>query len=197
MRRALAWLVALPVLLAGSQAAHVLAYRWVYPEAHVRVRALVSTGHGYLSHLPLVLGVTGAVASVSLLLAAVDAARGRAARALPAWAFALLPPLAYALQEFLERSLHLGTFAWQTVLAPTFVPGLALQLPFALLAYVAARLLLRAAERAGRALAPARPRARRTAAALAVVRPVDVLPVAGNPLSRRQAKRGPPLPFPA
>ena len=171
MRRVLAWLVALPVLLAGSQAAHVLAYRWVYPEAHVRVRALVSTGHGYMNDLPLVLGVTGAVASVSLLLSAVDAARGRPARALPAWAFALLPPLAFALQELLERSLHLGTFAWQTVLAPTFVPGLALQLPFALLAYAAARLLLRAAERAGRALAPARPQVRRAAATLAVTLP--------------------------
>ena len=197
MRRALAWLVALPVLLAGSQAAHVLAYRWVYPEAHVRLQALVSTGHGYLSHLPLVLGAAGAIASVSLLLSAVDAARGRPSRALPAWAFALLPPLTFVLQEFLERSLHVGGFAWQTALAPTFVPGLALQLPFALAAYVAARLLLRAAERAGRAFAPSRPRLRRAAPTVAAILPVDAFPVAGNALSRRQAKRGPPLPFPA
>lgn len=196
MRRALAWLVALPVLLAGSQAAHVLAYRWIYPEAHVRLQALLSTGHGYLSRLPLVLGVAGAIALLSLLLSAADAARGRPARALPAWAFALLPPLAFVLQEFLERSLHLGTFAWQTALAPTFVPGLALQLPFALLAYVGARLLLRAAERAGRALAPERPAVRR-APPVVVARLVEALPVRGNPLSRLLAKRGPPLPSPA
>ncbi|HVP75439.1 MAG TPA: hypothetical protein VMS63_05400 [Gaiellaceae bacterium] len=193
MRRVLAWLVALPLLLAGSQAAHLLAYRWVYPEAHVRLEALVSTGHGYLSHLPLVLGVGSAIASLSLLLSAVDAARGRPARALPAWAFALLPPLAFVLQEFLERSLHLGAFAWQTAFAPTFLPGLALQLPFALAAYVAARLLLRAVERAGRALAPVRPPVRRVPAAAAAV-PVEALPVVGNALSRRLAKRGPPLP---
>ena len=196
MRRTLAWLVALHVLLAGSQAAHVLAYRWVYPEAHVRLRALVATGHGYLSHLPLALGAAGAIASVSLLLSAVDAARWRPARALPAWAFALLPPLAFVLQEFLERSLHLGTFAWQTALAPTFVPGLVLQLPFAALAYVAARLLLRAAERAGRALAPARPPMRRPPPAVFAL-PAEALPVRGNPLSRLLAKRGPPLPSPA
>jgi hypothetical protein len=197
MRRALAWLVALPVLLTGSQAAHFLAYRWIYPEAHVRLDALVSTGHSYLSHLPLVLGVAGAIASLSLLLAAVDAARGRPARALPAWAFALLPPLAFVLQEFLERSLHLGAFAWQTALAPTFAPGLALQLPFALVAYVAARLLLRAAERTGRAFAAAaRPRVRRVPPA-AAARPVEALPLRGNPLSRLLAIRGPPLPSPA
>jgi len=196
MRRALAWLVALPVLLAGSQAAHVLAYRWVYPEAHVRLQALVATGHGYLSRLPLVLGAAGAIASVSLLLSAVDAARGRPARALPAWAFAVLPPLAFVLQEFLERSLHLGMFAWQAALAPTFVPGLVLQLPFAALAYVAARLLLRAAERAGRAFAPARTAMRRSPPAVFTL-PAEALPVRGNPLSRLLAKRGPPLPSPA
>ena len=197
MRRALTWLVAVPVLLAGSQAAHFLAYRWVYPEAHVRLLALAATGHGYLSRLPLVLGIAGAIAAVSLLLSAVDAARGRPARPLPAWAFAFLPPLALVLQEFLERSLHLGTFAWQTALAPTFVPGLALQLPFALVAYAAARLLLRAAERAGRAFAPARPPVRRAQPAAAAAMPVEALPIRSNPLSRLLAKRGPPLPSPA
>ena len=197
MRRALAWLVALPLLLAGSQAAHALAYRWVYPEAHLRLQALVSTGHDYLSRLPLVLGVAGAIASLSLLLSAVDAARGRPTRALPPWAFALLPPLAFVLQELLERSLYVGTFAWQTVLAPTFAPGLALQLPFALAAYVAARLLLRAAECARRAFAPARPPVHRAPPAVAATARVDALPVRGSALSRRQAERGPPLPSPA
>ncbi len=196
MRRVLTWLVALPALLAGSQAAHFLAYRWVYPEAHVRLLALATTGHGYLSQLPLVLGAAGAVAAVSLLLSGVDAARGRAARALPAWAFALLPPLGFVLQEFLERSIQLGTFVWQTPFQPTFLPGLALQLPFAAVAYVAARLLLKAAERAGRALAAVRPRARRVRPAVAAV-PVEASPARGNPLSRLLAERGPPLLSPA
>ena len=153
MRRGLAWLVAVPLMLAGSQAAHVLAYRWVYPEAHVRLLALASTGHGYLAQLPIALGVGGAIALVSLFVVALDAARGRRARALPASAFAVLPPLAFVVQEVLELSLHTGTFAWHAVFAPTFLPGLAIQFPFALGAYLAARLLLRAAERLGRIFA--------------------------------------------
>lgn len=154
MRRRLAWLVALPTMLAGSQLAHALAYRWVYPQAHVRVLHLAASGHGYLAWLPLALGAAGAVAVIALVAAAVDAARDRPIRAVPAAAFAVLPPLAFVLQEFLELSLHLGRPGWQFVAAPTFVPGLLLQLPFAALAYLAARVLLRAAELVGRALAP-------------------------------------------
>jgi hypothetical protein len=89
----------------------------------------------------------------------VDTARGQGVGRVPPFAFALLPPLAFALQELLELSLHTGSIAWQACVEPTFLPGLALQLPFALLAYVAARLLLRAAVRLGRALA--RPRGAR------------------------------------
>lgn len=153
MRRRLAWLVAVPSMLAGTEAAHALAYRIVFPQSHVRVAALAVTGHGYLAWLPLVLALAGAASLVGLGTAALDAARGRTVGAVPTVAFALLPPLAFALQELLELSLHTGTFAWHAVAEPTFLPGLALQLPFALLAYLAARLLLRAAVRLGRLLA--------------------------------------------
>jgi len=162
MRRGLAWLVALPTMLAGTEAAHALAYRIVFPQDHVRVVALAVSGHGYLTWLPLALGLAGAAALVGLCSAALDAAHRRTVRALPAVAFGLLPPLAFALQELLELSLHTGTFAWHVFAAPTFLPGLALQLPFALLAYVAARLLLRAAVRLGELLTRA-PRLRTTA----------------------------------
>lgn len=154
MRRGLAWALTLPLVLLGTEAAHALAYRVVYPEAHTRI--LLQTGHGYLSWLPLALAVAGAVALAALGVAAVDAARGRPARDLPAWAFALLPPATFAIQEMLELSLHTGRFGWHAVLAPTFLPGLSLQLPLALAAYVAARLLLKTAERIGRALAQPR-----------------------------------------
>jgi hypothetical protein len=152
MRRCLAWLVALPSMLAGTEAAHAVAYRIVFPQSHVRVVALAVSGHGYLAWLPLVLALTGAAALVALGAAALDAARGRAVGAVPAVAFAILPPLAFALQELLELSLHTGTFAWHVFAAPTFLPGLALQLPFALLAYLAARLLVRAAVHLGKLL---------------------------------------------
>jgi hypothetical protein len=152
MRRRLTWLVALPAMLAGSQAAHAVAYRLVFPEARVRFHVLALTGHDYLQWLPLALGVGGAIGLVGFGFAVRDVACGRRVRELSPAAFALLPPLAFALQELLELSLHTGTFAWHAFAEPTFLPGLGLQLPFALLAYAAARLLLRAAVRLGRAL---------------------------------------------
>jgi hypothetical protein len=152
MRRSLAWLVAMPLMLAGSQVAHAVAYRLAFPQSDIRLRALLATGHGYLTWLPLALGAAGAVALVALGTAVLDSARGRDVRELPAVAFALLPPSAFVLQEVLELSLHTGTFGWHALLAPTFAPGLLLQLPFAAIAFLVARLLLRAAERIGRAL---------------------------------------------
>jgi hypothetical protein len=154
MRRSLAWALTLPLVLLGTEAAHALAYEVVYPQAHARI--LLETGHGYLTWLPLALALSGAVAFAALCVAAADAARGRPARDLPAWAFALLPPATFVIQEVLELSLHTGRFGWHALLAPTFLPGLALQLPLALAAYAAARLLLKTAERLGRSLAQPR-----------------------------------------
>ena len=192
MRRSLTWLLAVPLLAAGSQAAHALTYRLVYPGAPLRIHELAITGHGYLDRLPLALGVALSIALVALLVAVLDASRGRPARALPAWAFGALAPLAFALQEIIELSLHTGTFAWHAVAAPTFLPGVALQLPFSLLAWLVARLLLRAASRVGRAFAARPP----------VARPVPLVTPApaGASLPRARvlatslAKRGPPLP---
>jgi hypothetical protein len=154
MRRGLAWALTLPLVLVGTQAAHALAYDLVYPQAHERI--LLATGHGYLTWLPLALALAGAVSLAALCVAAADAARGRPARALPAWGFALLPVVTFVMQELLELSLHTGTFNAHALVAPTFLPGLLLQVPLALAAYIAARLLLQTAERVGRALAQPR-----------------------------------------
>jgi hypothetical protein len=160
MRRRLTWLVALPAMLAGTQAAHAVAYRLVFPDSSLRLHMLGASGHGYLNWLPLVLALAGAIGVVGLGAAVADTARGREVGSLPPVAFAVLPPLAFVLQEVLELSLHTGTLGWHAAAEPTFLPGLALQLPFALLAFLAARLLLRAAVRLGRLLADApRPQA--------------------------------------
>ena len=191
MRRSLTWFVAVPLLLASSQAAHFFAYRIVYPGTPLRAQMLLATGHGYLDRLPLVLGAAGAIALVALLVAVVDASRGHAPRALPPWAFGLLAPTAFVIQEYLERSLHSGTFAWHTAAAPTFVPGLLAQVPLALLAWVAARLLLRAAAHAGRALASPPPRL--ASEPLAFLVPAPPATPRTRVLARRLAERGPPL----
>jgi len=187
MRRGLAWALTLPFVLLGTQAAHALAYELVYPKTHLRM--LLATGHGYLTYLPLALALAGAVALVALCVAAVDAARGSPARKLPAWAFALLPPAMFAAQEVLELSLRTGTLGWRALLAPTFLPGLALQLPVALAAYIAARLLLRTAERVGSALA--RPHATRLAPPL-VVSPAAATLRSGAVVAGCSS-RGPPI----
>jgi hypothetical protein len=73
--------------------------------------------------------------------------------------FFVLPPLAFALQEFSERLLRAEAVPFQAALEPRFLLGLLLQLPFGLLALLLTRVLLRVVERIARSLA--RPRAAR------------------------------------
>ena len=139
--RRLAWLVSLGLLAAGNVVAHALTYRIVEPEEEARAHLLEETGHGYLD-LDLVLSLCVALVAVGLV--------GRVLagtvtdRAPSLWIFALAPPVGFAVQEHAERILHheaIATYA----LEPTFLVGLALQLPFALVSYLAARALLAAA----------------------------------------------------
>jgi hypothetical protein len=151
-RRAAAWLLALPLMVAGSQVAHVFAYRLVYPEAGVRLHQLLVTGHSYMSLWPKLLAMGGALELAALVAIVVGTARRRGHTPVPPWAFALTPPLAFVLQELLERWFAGASFPWWMVLQPTFRVGLLLQLPFAALAYLLARLLLHVADRVGAAL---------------------------------------------
>jgi hypothetical protein len=177
-------------MTAGSLVAHGLAYRLVAPDPDARVDLLARTGHGYLEAAPFVLG-----ACLAFLLAglAAHASRGflrRAPARAPAWPLALLPLLGFACQEHLERLAATGDLPFSAATEPTFLVGLALQLPFALVALVAARVLGRAAEVVGRALAPALPRPAlrpRTA-----TRPVVALLPNAPRLAAAQSGRAPP-----
>ena len=195
MRRVSAWLIVVPLMLAGTEFAHALAYRLVYPEAAVRWRVLAATGHGYMDFAPVFLGVVGALALAGVLAGIVDTARRRPVRPVPAWAFGLLPLAGFTLQEFLERWFVSGGFPWWTVEQPTFRIGLLLQLPFALAGYLLARVLLRVAERIGSILSGGRPVVRlfglRTA-----WRPLTLLPARIAQLAAGHAERGPPSALP-
>jgi hypothetical protein len=187
-------------MLAGTQVAHAFAYRLVYPEAQVRMRDLFSTGHsymyfglsGYVGYLPLLLGLVGAIELVAFGWLVCARVRRRQHAPVPPWAFALLPLIMFSVQEFFERWLAGMTFPWWMVLQPTFQIGLLLQLPFALAAFLLARLLLRVAKHVARVLAGEPPRPlvpglppRR--ASLPVCEPrLDAL-------ARGYAGRGPPL----
>jgi hypothetical protein len=181
-KRRLPWLLSLPLMAAGCLAAHSAAYRLVEHTA-------AEPSHGYLAMAPLVLAIAvalGVVAALRSVLAEQSAA------GVPPYLFALLPPLAFTLQEHLERALPGGGGALETALEPAFLLGLLLQAPFALCALLAARGLLRVAEAAGTLLSPRPPR---------TLRPPLVRPPAFaldaprlSALASPQSGRAPPLP---
>ena len=162
MSRALiVWLLAVPLAVGASQAAHGLAYRLVAPDAHSRATLLAASGHAYLAYLPVALAVASALVAFAFLSEVRHlAARGQSAAAArpSAWYFAALAPAIFCFQEHFERLAETSSIPFTSALEPTFVVGLALQLPFALGAYLLARLLLRAARSVGRWLATARRR---------------------------------------
>jgi hypothetical protein len=176
--RRLPWLLSLPVMAAGCLAAHSTAYRLVEPP-------VAETDHGYLAAAPLLL-------ALGVALGLVRAAAGRTRGGTPVALFALLPPLAFTLQEHLERALQ-GGDAFGTALEPVFLLGLALQLPFAACALLFARSLWQVADAAcalfaRRPVAPHRLRAARRPAFT-----VDLLRLSA--LASPQCGRAPPLPI--
>jgi hypothetical protein len=152
-RRIVAWSLIGPLALLASQAAHWLAYRLVAPTGGERVQLLATTGHGYLAYAPLGLGACTAVALLAFAGQLPALLHSPVHPAAPSvWGFAALAPLIFCCQELLERAIQGSGASWQVAVEPTFLLGLALQLPFAFVAYLCARLLLRAAEAIAAAL---------------------------------------------
>jgi hypothetical protein len=192
MRRRLPWLIALPVMAAGSIGAHSLSYLVVSARTTEGAgEASERASNGGPSYLVLLLGIVAATAIVAacarLLL---GRARRRRAGSVSPWLFFVLPPLAFASQELAERLLNAESFPFQAALEPRFLVGLLLQLPFGLLALLFARALLRVVERIARAFAP-RPTPR--LATSAPWRPRHTVDLPQIPaLALGYAERGPP-----
>ena len=193
--RFVALLLTVPLAVAASQGAHVLAYRLVEPNASERAHLLADAGHGYMAYLPLVLALSTVAVLLALVGQARTAARSSTTSGLAAWQFALIAPLLFCCQEHFERLLHDGSFPADAVLQRTFVLGLALQVPFAIGAYVLARVLLRAARAVGRLLG-APPRARRATPLVHALR-TSVDTPRFPALALGVGTRGPPLSFAA
>lgn len=185
MRRLLAWAFTVPLALAGSQSAHELAYRLEARDAHARATLLAETGHGYFGWLPLLF----AVATIAGMLGLVAVVRDTGARSRPRWwMFAAFGPAVFFVQEHLERALSGSDAPWLAAGDRTFLLGLALQLPFALLAYVAARLLVRVAL----AILGSSPPRRRRRPASETWRPRSTLCSGSVLLAFGRGSRGPP-----
>src|SRR5712691_11317295 len=144
MRRRLPWLLALPLMAAGSLAAHSLSYVFVSARAAAGAgEASERASRGSGSYLVLFLGILAATAVVATgARVLLSRSRQRGSTVSP-WLFFVLPPLAFALQEFAERLLHAEAFPFQAALEPRFLLGLLLQLPFGLLALLLVRVFAR------------------------------------------------------
>lgn len=189
MVRLSTWLLTTPILVVGLFVGHEAGYRIAIPDSNTRAYALDLTHHGYFGLAPVVVIPLVVIALFALGLR-VRAARAGGLRAVPSSAFAALPPIAFVLLEASER-LRGSEHSLGTMASPEVVIGLALQLPFAVLALVVARLLGSLADIVGVALRPALPPVARTL--LALIAPVTVdLPgvrVAALPYGTR----GPPV----
>jgi hypothetical protein len=154
-RRSVAWLLTIPLAVVGSQLAHALAYRLATGSDRERSHELASSGHAYLTYAPIVLAICAALVLIALVHELRTVFAGHAGRSPrpSAVSFAVLAPAIFVGQEHFERLLHSGTFAPALVFERTFLLGLAMQVPFALIAYVCARLLLGAARVVARLLA--------------------------------------------
>jgi hypothetical protein len=164
MRLRLPWLIAVPLAVIGTLAGHSVGYWAAVPDAHERSHVLASSGHGYLEYAPLAIALCIAIAALGFVAIVLAAVRREPARVgSPRFGLvAALPPVAFALQELIERYAHAGHVHWELVLSAPFLLGLATQLPFSLLAAAIAFALATAAERVGRVLGSAgrsRPRA--------------------------------------
>lgn len=191
-RRALSWLLTVPLAVGASQLAHEASYRIVGGGGGGdRARLLGETGHGYFALAPALLGLGLALVTTAFALEVARSARRGGGDRVSHWPFALFAPLAFAFQEHCERLFHDAAIPWTAFLEPTFALGLALQLPFALAAYVLARLLVRAAGRLGRAIGGP-PGVRRRSGPRAVRPALELVLPRVSLLASGHAQRGPP-----
>lgn len=199
LRRPVPWLLAIPLMAAGSLAAHATGYALgptAHEDAHADVAELAEAHErasvGFGSHTVLWLGLLAALLAVVGIRELLLRLRGRDSRRLGAGCFFLLPLLAYSSQELIERLLHAESVPFDAALEPRFLLGLALQVPFAAVAFLLGWLLLRVGERLLRLLGERPVRSLRPHALVLPAPSALVFPRI-RPLSRGHPLRGPPL----
>jgi hypothetical protein len=162
MRQRLPWLIVLPLMVAGSMGAHALSGLLAGTPAGGVLAGdhdggSERAGVGVAAHFVLPVGALSVLAIAGVVTWLVGRARGvRPAGASP-WVFFVLPPLAFSSQELIERIFGAEAAPFQASFEPRFLLGLALQIPFGVVALVVARVLLRVVHRIVEALGCQRP----------------------------------------
>lgn len=170
LRERLAWFVTLPIAIIGCQSAHAVTNMLLGTPERARGELLLGHGPGA--------GLAPPLACIALTVVAA----GLAGRAAGSWStqhaasarlpFAVVAPMLFIVQEHVETVLHTGAAPIGTMIEPTFLPGLLLQIPFAIAGYAIARALIRLADGV-RGLIGSRRRVPRRSAAPAK-RPVSI-----------------------
>ena len=151
--RRLPWLLSLPLIVAGSLAAHAAGSATTLGSAggHAETSEIgaqhARESGGYAGHAVIWLGLIAAICAVGTIRAGFSRGRGRESRGIGATCFFLLPLIAYSSQELIERLLHAESFPFHAVFEPHFLLGLALQLPFAIATFALGWLLLKIGKR--------------------------------------------------
>jgi len=196
-RRRLPWVLAVPLMVAGSLAAHSLGSML----SATRISTVVDADggaelaprvdHGYVTILPVLVGLVTALVLVAMGLRIYRRVRGDNHTGASPESFLLLPPLAYALQEVAERLLHAESFLFNPAHEPAFLLALVLQAPFGIVAFFLGRALLGLGRTLARVLfGRRRPRSWSRPASLPHIRDAILLRV--PVLALGHSVRGPP-----
>ena len=136
------WSLCLPLAAMSWLAGHSLAYTVVVPDDEHRAELLAETGHSYLTGTPHIVSCALTLVLAGLVLADYEGVRGRTRARVPLWPVALLPPLGFVAAEHLERLIEHSAFPVGAALEPTFLVGIALQLPLGAAALLIANAVL-------------------------------------------------------
>ena len=151
-------------------------------------------GTRYLEYAPLVIAICVAIAALGFIATVLAGVRGRdsVAGTRRLALIAALAPVAFVLQELIERYAHDGRMHWELLVSTPFLIGLVTQLPFALLAAAIGYALAITAQRIAAVIVARARRPRQVARVLLLWPPVD--PPRRPVLARGYTGRGPPLP---
>jgi hypothetical protein len=191
MRARTVWLLSLPILLLSEAFGHALVARML-DSGGERHRLLLRATVDYLEYVHAALALLLVLVGAAFVRRALASFRRAGPRPLPGSRLAAVPPLVFLVQEHLERIAQNGDVAWLTAAEPAVLAGVALQIPCGLFALWLVRMLLRAADEIGCALARRSASRRRRSATSRSPLFVDVSPLRLRVLASRHAGRAPP-----